>query len=418
MSKSVKKIRVQNQNFIDEKGQLIIPAGVNMVCKDKTKNYLGGYTDQDFKMLKSLGMNLVRLGIFWDGVEPEPGKYNETYLKAIDSIIKLADQNDICVFLDMHQDLYSASFEDGAPAWATITNGHQYVKTELWSDAYLMSPAVQTAFDNFWNNSPAPDGIGLQEHYETMWKMLAARYASFQNVIGYDVLNEPFPGSDANKVVEALFGSILQLLPQEMLAQASSPEELQALLMDAFSNSEKKATLFQTIGTPENLFKIVSAIEPITAAFEEQKLNPFYKKLGKAIWSVDSNAILMLENNYFSNAGIPSHVKPVKTTDGQIYPNQVYAPHGYDIFVDTDMYDTSDFTRIDLIFQTHKQVAKDLKLPVIIGEWGCYPQALPSQIKQAEHLLSIFQSLKAGNTYYEFQHLKNPQLAECLRKKQ
>lgn len=410
-----KKISVKGTQFFDDKGNQIVPRGVNMVCKDKSRNYIGDYKAEDFKYLKSLGMNLVRLGIFWDGVEPEPGKYDEEYLKKVDSIIKLAAENDICVFLDMHQDLYSAEFEDGAPGWATLTDGNEYFKTELWSDAYLMCPAVQIAFDNFWKNTPAADGIGLQDHYQAMWKMLAKRYSGFANVIGYDVLNEPFPGTKANSVVEALLGTIAQLLPPETFDGAGSAEEIQGIVFSYLENAEKKTELFEKIGTPENLMKLVSAIEPVTAEFEENQLNPFYEKIGKAIWEEDENAILMLENNYFSNAGIPSHVQPVKAGDGSVLPNQVYAPHGYDIFVDTDMYDTSDFTRVDLIFETHRQVASALCLPVIVGEWGCYPQALPSQLEQAKHLLEVFKSFGAGNTYYEFAHVGNEKLAQVLK---
>lgn len=410
-----KLINVKGTDFFDDKGNLIIPRGVNMVCKDKNRHYIGDYKDDDFKRLKTYGMNIVRLGIFWDGVEPEPGQYDEEYLKKVDSIIELAAKNDISVFLDMHQDLYSAEFEDGAPLWATITNGNEYTPTELWSDAYLMCPAVQIAFDNFWKNTPAADGIGLQDHYEAMWKMLAKRYSRYPNVIGYDVLNEPFPGTKANDVVEALLGTIAQLLPQDIFAGVQSQEEIQGIVFGYLENAEKKTELFEKIGTPENLMKLVSAIEPVTAAFEENQLNAFYGKIGKAIWSEDKDALLMLENNYFSNAGIPSHVKPVKAADGTVLPNQVYAPHGYDIFVDTDMYDTSDFTRVDLIFETHRQVAAALGVPVIVGEWGCYPEALPSQLKQAEHLLQIFKSFGAGNTYYEFAHLKNEKLVQVLK---
>jgi len=401
----MKKIQVKGTGFIDDKGNAITPRGVNMVCKDKSRGYMGGYTSEDFAYLKSLGMNLVRLGIFWDGVEPEPGKYNEEYLRKVDEVIKLAAQNDICVFLDMHQDLYSAEFEDGAPGWATLTDGNVYTKTELWSDAYLECAAVQIAFDNFWKNAAAGDGVGLQDHYVAMWKMLSARYAAYPNVIGYDVLNEPFPGTAANGVVEALFGTVAQLL------QVEDP----AVVMGYFADAAKKTELFEKIGTPENLMKLVSAIEPVTGVFEETYLNPFYVKMGKAIWGNDKDAILMLENNYFSNAGIPSHVQPVKDAKGNALPNQVYAPHGYDIFVDTDMYDGSDFSRVDLIFETHRQVAAAINLPVIVGEWGCYPETLPSQLEQAKHLLGMFKNMGAGNTYYEFQQLKNKNLAETLK---
>lgn len=58
------------------------------------------------------------------------------------------------LILDMHQDLYSRKFDNGAPLWATLDDGAEHVTGTIWSDAYLMSPAVQRAFDNFWQNRP------------------------------------------------------------------------------------------------------------------------------------------------------------------------------------------------------------------------------------------------------------------------
>ena len=152
-----KKIRVKETKFIKDTGEEFIPKGINMVCKDKGLGYIGKYTKDDFKFLKEKGFNLIRLGLIWDGAEPAPGEFSEKYFSKIDEIIAMAAAEDIPVFLDMHQDLYGVMFEDGAPRWATITDGERHVRTELWSDAYLMSPAVQHAFYNFWKDAPAPD---------------------------------------------------------------------------------------------------------------------------------------------------------------------------------------------------------------------------------------------------------------------
>ena len=94
-------------------------------------------------------------------------------------LIGWAEKYGLYVFLDMHQDLYSCKYSDGAPEWATLTDERPHI-TEgnmVWSDAYITSPAIQRAFDNFWANTPASDGVGIQEHYARAWRHVAKRYA-------------------------------------------------------------------------------------------------------------------------------------------------------------------------------------------------------------------------------------------------
>jgi len=284
----------------------------------------------------------------------------------------------------MHQDLFSADYEDGAPSWATLSDGHEYEKTDLWSDAYLLSPAVQACFDNFWNNAPATDGIGIQDHFITAWVKIAERFKNNPNVVGYDFFNEPFPGSASLPILE-----IVGNLKEKILAGSI---------------------------TEEDLYNTIGAIEPITGGFEESVLLPFYERIGRAVRKVDKYTWIMLENNYFSNAGVPTHVRPITDEDGELIEYQVFAPHGYDIFVDTDDYDGEDTSRVDLIFGVHAQVAASMGIPMLVGEWGCYPNATPSQVHQAAHLKALFEQLGASDTYFDFSHIYNNGVIEALKR--
>ncbi len=364
-----KKLRTQGRNIINQQGQPVVLKGINMVCKDPKVNHLGNYREEDFAYLKKIGFSIVRLGIYWDALEPAPGVYDDNYLAGLDAIIEKAKKQDIMVFLDMHQDLFGACFEDGAPEWATITDKKEHIRTELWSDSYLLSPAVQAAFDNFWSNSMTPDGIGIMDHFIGAWKHVAEHYANEPYVVGYDFFNEPFPG-----------GGALGVLP----------------IVGAI-----KEKIDAGIATEEDLFSAIGAIEAVSGAFEEEKLNPFYDRIVKAVREVDPECLVFLEANYFSNAGVPSHVRPV-CQDGVPLKNQVYSPHGYDIYVDTDHYDDPDTSRVDLIFATHFQVAEAMDLPVLVGEWGCFPDATDNQIAIYHHLQDLFKSSNASNTYFDF----------------
>ncbi len=382
-----KKITADGPFFVTDQGDRFFARGINMVCKDKFLDYIGDYKPSDFRFLRGNGFNLIRLGLIWDGAEPEPGHYNEEYFRSIDRIIEMAAEEDICVFLDMHQDLFGVVFEDGAPAWATVTDGCEHIRTGLWSESYLASPAVQHAFDNFWNNAAAPDGKGIRTHYVELWKYIAKRYKENPYVIGYDIMNEPFPGSAG-----ALVAGIL------------------------FEAEQAGKGLAQLSGNDE-IAELIGRIAPITAEFETEILNPFYDEAAAAIREVDPQTIIMLESNYFANAAIPSVLRPACFSDGSQIPFQAYVPHGYDILVDTEAYNEGGTERVALIFDVLMQHAKEMGLPTLIGEWGCYPNASEAQKQQASFLLDRFiNCYGVGNVYYDFSHIYGGQIIEVLKR--
>jgi endoglycosylceramidase len=197
-------ISIDGQRFVDATGGEVGFHGLNLVNKNPEENYLGPADQDAIKQISSWGFNCIRLGVIWDGLEPKPGQYDEKYLQGIDERIKWAAENNIYVVLDMHQDLYSVLYSDGAPEWATITEDKPHVTGEIWSQSYFISPAVQTAFDNFWKNASAPDGMGIQDHFINAWKHVAERYADQTHVIGYDLMNEPLMGSGAAQIMPSI----------------------------------------------------------------------------------------------------------------------------------------------------------------------------------------------------------------------
>jgi endoglycosylceramidase len=181
-------------------------------------------------------MNCIRLAIFWDGLEPQPGHFDRAYLGRIAQQVEWAKAQGLHVLLDMHQELDSVKFSDGAPAWATLDEGQPYTPTTLWSDAYYASPAVQAALDHFWSNSAAPDGVGLEEHYARVWQFVAQRFHDEPAVIGYDLMNEPFPGKDAQRVWQATLQRLLEMFAARLGQRAPTPEALFALVGCAAMN--------------------------------------------------------------------------------------------------------------------------------------------------------------------------------------
>jgi endoglycosylceramidase len=177
-------------------GQVVLLHGVNEVYKlAPYEPSASGFTADDAAFLAANGFNVVRLGVIWAAVEPEPGVYDTAYLDSIQQTVNMLASHGIYTIIDMHQDLYSASLGgEGAPEWATQTGG-QTNQNFGFPGGYYLNPAESAAWDNFWNNSNAANGIGLEDNYAKTWQTVAGYFSGNSGVIGYDIMNEPFPGS-------------------------------------------------------------------------------------------------------------------------------------------------------------------------------------------------------------------------------
>lgn len=391
-------LTTQAGRFVDPQGRQVILHGINLVNKDPRAGYLGPEDLKTFASFRRWGFNCVRLGVIWDGLEPEPGTFNEAYLQGIDRQIAWAKRNDLYVLLDMHQDLYSVLFADGAPAWATLTNDQPHIHLGgVRSDAYFTSPAVQAALDNFWKNAPAPDGVGLQEHYARTWAMLARRYADEPIVIGHDLMNEPFPGSIASASMSLLFERGTELLAQVDGPEAPSAEALAAQWL----NPERRFQILQGLKDTNLYAQIIDVTRPIYNEFERGALKSLYQRVAEAIRSVASHPIAFLETCMGSNMGVYSGIEPL-ASEGARDPQQAYAPHGYDLVVDTARMASASAERVELIFSRHAETARRWDWPMLVGEWGAYGM-LPGTLAVARDVVRLFERNLCSDTYWAYE---------------
>ena len=183
--------------IIDAKGRVVILHGVNMVFK-RPPYYPAatGFGTDDAAFLKRNGFNVVRLGVIYAGVEPNPGSYDDAYLNQIATTESTLAKHGIFSQLDFHQDLYNERFQgEGWPDWAVQDDGLPNQPQLGFPGNYFGLPAVLRAFDHFWADDPGPGGVGLQDRYAAAWGHVASRFASAQHTIGFDLLNEPWPGT-------------------------------------------------------------------------------------------------------------------------------------------------------------------------------------------------------------------------------
>lgn len=144
-------------------------------------------TEQDVADLGAAGFTLLRLPIQWSNLEPTQGSYDADYLQHVEDVLAWAEEHGVLVLVDWHQDVFGPAFGfDGAPEWATRTDGLVFTPVEgNWFNNYF-DPAVKAAFAHLWND---PD---LRQAQVDTWTYLADQLAGSPALLGYDLFNEPF----------------------------------------------------------------------------------------------------------------------------------------------------------------------------------------------------------------------------------
>ena len=193
-------LRHEGRWLTDASGRVVILHGVNMVYK--VPPYLpkaGGFGVDDARFLHRHGFDTVRLGAIYKGVEPKPPvngrpRYDDTYLRHLAKTQGLLGRHGVFSLVDFHQDLYNERFQgEGWPDWQVQDDGAPNPQNGFPAN-YLTNDAMNRAFDHFWNNDEV-GSVKLQAEYARAWKHVAARFGGRPYVMGYDLLNEPWPGS-------------------------------------------------------------------------------------------------------------------------------------------------------------------------------------------------------------------------------
>ncbi len=208
-------LNVQDGRIVDGHGGTVILRGVGV---NQLGDFFQGHPDieptlplekRDFELMEALGLNSVRLVVSWSALEPERGVYDEDYIARVRQAVDWARESRIYVIVDMHQDAWGKYIAsptdveceaprtpnvgwDGAPQWATLTDG---LDTCILRTREL-APAVERAWQSFWE-----DRDGIQERFVAAWARLASEFRDDPVVVGYDILNEPNWGEDLDTCI-------------------------------------------------------------------------------------------------------------------------------------------------------------------------------------------------------------------------
>ncbi len=257
-------ITIDGTRFRDRHGRHMILRGVNLGgdCKvpftpdghsylptdfadHRTVSFVGrpaplDEIDAHLARLAHWGFNCLRLLTVWEAVEHAgPGQHDAAYLDYFAQVCRRASDHGLTVLIDFHQDVWSRmSGGDGAPGWTFEaagldftrfgaadaahvmqyrydhrTGGHQPGYPLMsWGGNYRM-PANGIMWTLFFAGADFAPGCTvdgrniqhfLQDHYLASMRAVAERVAGFDNVIGFDTLNEPGTGYVGHAMDEPL----------------------------------------------------------------------------------------------------------------------------------------------------------------------------------------------------------------------
>jgi endoglycosylceramidase len=334
----------------DDAGRVVILHGLNIMSASKgTPDRLPpNFDEADVeRYARQWGFNGVRYLILWDGLEPTQGEYNTEYLDAIEERLDWFAANDVAVILDMHQDVYAQYFCcDGAPEWAIEDDDIPFEQLPQW-DLNYFTDAVKAAFDNFFDYEG--DYPYLQDHYVNVWVEVAKRFADHPAVIGYDIMNEPSPGS----------------------------------ALDALDFTQ----------TPP---------DGAAAEFDRTLLADFYQRVIDAIREVDSDSWILYEPRYAAVAnGQPSYIRKLEDPrEGP--PRIVYSPHLYSITMEFNQaYDPQSDGTLERWESNRDIETEEQGAPLLCGEWGFDPNWENADIFMDE-VLEMYDRMMASWTYWSY----------------
>ena len=258
------------------------------------------------------GFNVVRYLIFWDAIEPQKDFFDDVYLNRVEERINWYTSRGMFVLLDMHQDLYALKYGgDGAPDWACRSNGAAPIELPGGTPWWLknIDPAVINCWVNFWSYTQHKD---LQEHYILAWQKVAERFKNNPNVIGYDLMNEPW-GGDIVKVF-------------------------------------------------------------LSGEFEREQLTAFYNRLIPALRKTDPDKYIFFEP-LPAPVTFGAATNLIKVKDTRSSSHMVYAPHNYPYdtheglgYTETPKKQLKDWER-----ERIKDVKRYGNIPLLTGEFGLSP---------------------------------------------
>ena len=188
------RLHAEGRWLVDDANRVVLLHGVNNVDKDAPFVTLNdGFTlnAQDAALLARHGFNTVRLGVEFAGLMPTRGHVDAAYLDRVKHVVDLLGAAGMRVLIDNHQDSMSSIFVggNGFPAWAVTRKPLPHEPDVGWPLNSGTMFSLNRSWTNFWNNK-----AGVVDQLGDAFAALAATLRGDPSILGYEVMNEPWPG--------------------------------------------------------------------------------------------------------------------------------------------------------------------------------------------------------------------------------
>ncbi len=291
----------------DSTGRVVIIHGLELARK--TPPYFApgaSFTARDAQNIEDWGFDAVRLGWFWKGLEPQRGQIDTAYLNQLAREGSLLAEHHVFTLLEAHQDGYNEKLGGaGFPDWATISDG-TWAPVEMVPGTGIFDLQAARAFDNLYANTQ-----GIADAFAHAWAVMAARFRQNPMMLGYDLFNEPNPGSQwatcANPVgCPAFDAAMLEPLENKLAAAVRS--------VDPTSFAFYEPQIYFDVGVPSWLARPPSTSGPSGFAFHDYCLAGLAGQPDDESQSPGYQACPLADANVFNNArraGVAMGVPPL-----------------------------------------------------------------------------------------------------------
>jgi len=215
----------EHGHWVDSQGRYRIFHGFNVVSKtypwfppSDHFNHYDSLDERTIEYLHEWGMNVIRLGVMWPGLEPTTkGEMDTKYLDEIENLVTMMAKKGIYTIVDFHQDVGSRRFcGEGFPefyvdelfadenskmckaavfpqpmhkAMKVGDSDHYPTMEDCLANnfgTYYMSAQVGALWDQMYSA-----GTNIQNGFLNYWKTVATRFKDSNEILGFELLNEP-----------------------------------------------------------------------------------------------------------------------------------------------------------------------------------------------------------------------------------